>query len=550
MLRKSLALVLLLAACSDEPAAPAPAPAALIIDRKSFDFGEWEAGKSSAEQLFTVRNASPANVESVSVSVEGSDSFSLASSTCEKYLAAGMECEVRVRFAPRLGGTHSARLKVAGAPSVEQTELQGTGFAWVDVSSMPPGTRVMAGDDSFTCTQPCRQAVRKAEVTLYAGPEGFPTWGAACASAPRNGCLLRLDASKSVALEAWTPLYQWEVRRSRPPVTVAPLANGSIVVLDALGVTSLDSAGQERWSLPMNDYKMAVTSDGYISLVRYDGLVSQYDSNGRIRWTYTPSEYIYSARTVADGLGNTYVLGVKVNSDATQTLKLVALSREGVELWSASISEAQFNYSLGLGVVADGSSVYVAGSAFNREAPPPANPVFVKNFIQKLTPAGVVLWTKEVNWVQVSFAHTGEMISIVNLVSPPGGVMSWWMDPEGNVLWNAQTPTGEGPGVADTYVFASNAGAAPRLLFGGHELLPGTETYGRGWFADMGDRSKLVRGSVTYIDSPYGNGAWVSSLAYTSSARHVVVGGGFGSSADTAEGFIRLYDARTLTMER
>ena len=550
MFRKSLSLVLLLSACSDEPEEPV-VPAALVIDRKSFDFGELEAGKSSAEQLFTVRNASPANVESVSVSVEGSDSFTLASSTCEKYLAAGMECEVRVRFAPRLGGTHSARLKVAGAPSVEQTELQGTGFAWVDVSSMPPGTRVMAGDDSFTCTQPCRLAVRKAELTLYAPPDGFPTWGAACASAPRGGCLLRLDASKSVALEAWAPLYQWEVRRSRPPMTVAPLANGSIIVLDALGVTSLDSTGQERWALSLPaTMKLAVTSDGYISVLRYTGTVTQYDSDGRERWTYTSPDYLYSGHMVADGLGNTYVLASRGSSDPTQVLKLIALSRDGVQLWSTLINEAQLNFPTGLGVVRDGSSVYVGGGAFNQEAPPPAPPTSVKRFLKKFTSAGAVLWTKEGNWSDMSFAPTGDMISVINFSSAPGGLIAMWTDPEGNELWRVQTPTGQGPGVADTFAFPSNVSTAPRLLFGGHELLLGNETYGRGWFADMGDRSKLVRGPVTYIDSPYGNGAWVSSLAYTTSARQLVVGGGFGSSASTAEGFIRLYDSRTLTMER
>ncbi|MBN8233205.1 choice-of-anchor D domain-containing protein [Corallococcus macrosporus] len=555
MFRKSLSVVLLgvpflFGACSDEPDEPV-VPTALIIDRKSFDFGDWEVGKPPAEQLFTVRNASPGNVESVSVSVEGSDSFTLTSSTCEKYLAAGMECEVRVGFAPRLGGTHSARLKVGGASSVEQTSLQGTGFAWVEVSSLPSGTRVVAGDGSFTCTQPCRQAVRKAEVTLYAGPEGFPAWSAACASAPRGGCLLRLDASKSAALETWVPLYQWEVRRSRPPVTVAPLANGSIVVLDALSVTSLDSTGQERWSLPLSaDWKLAVTSDGHISLLRYNGSVTQYDSDGRVRWTYRPQESLFSKHVVADGMGNTYVLTSKVTSDTAQVLKLFALSRDGVELWSAIVNEAHLTFSSGLGVVGDGSAVYVSGSAYNRTEPPPANPVFVKNFVQKLTPAGVVLWTKEVNYGEVSFAHTGDMSSIIKLVSPPGGLQASWTDPDGKQLWSAQTPTGQGPGVVDTFAFPPNDTTAPRLLLGGHELRPGTDTYGRGWFADMGDRSGLVRGSITYIDSPYNDGAWVSSLAYTSPARQVVVGGGFGSSADSATGFIRLYDPRTLTLER
>ncbi|RKH67100.1 choice-of-anchor D domain-containing protein [Corallococcus aberystwythensis] len=553
MVRKSLFPVLLLGApllfgaCSDEPAAE------LIIDRKSFDFGEWEVGKPSGEQLFTVRNNSPQDVESVSVSIEGSDTFVISSNTCEKYLAAGLECELRVRFTPRLGGASSARLKVAGASSVLQTELQGTGFAWVEVTSMPPGTYVDAGDDSFTCTQPCRHAVRKAELTLYAGPEGFPTWSKACAGAPRGGCQLRLDASKSVALEAWSPVYQWEVRRSSPPVLVAPLGDGRIVVQDALGVTALDGAGQERWSLPLTaTAKLAVTSDGFVSLLRYDATVTQYDRDGRVRWTYTPEVFSSAGpagQMVADVLGNTYVLLAQGSNDTAVVTKLVVLSREGVETWSAVVSEAQITYPLGLGIVGNGSFVYVAGTAYNR-GPAPQELVFVKNFVRKLTSAGAAVWTKERPWGDVAFSLTGEMISVISIGSPPGGFRVSWMDSEGNELWNSQTPQGKGPGVVDTYAFPAHFDPVPRLLFGGHELRPGIETYGRGWFGDMGDSSKLSPGPITYIDSPSGNGAWVSTLTYADPARHVVVGGGFGDRANPTEGFIRLYDPRALTTER
>ncbi|MHA7630206.1 choice-of-anchor D domain-containing protein [Corallococcus sp. M7] len=550
MFRKSLSLVLLLGApilfgaCSDEPAA-------LIIDRKSFDFGEVEVGRSPGEQLFTVRNASPRDVESVSMSIEGSESFSIASNTCEKYLAAGMECEVRVRFSPALGGTHSARLHVTGAPSVHATELQGTGFAWVDVTSIPPGTRVVAGDDSFTCTQPCRHAVRTAELTLYAGPEGFPTWSAACTNAARSGCLLRLDASKSVALSAWSPFYRWEVRRSRPPMTVAPLADGNIVVQDTLGVTSLDSAGLERWSLPIGSTsKLVVTSDWHISVLHYGGTVTQYDGDGRVRWTYTPSQPSPSeGHMVADVFGNTYVLLTQGSHDTVLSMKLIALSREGIERWSTVIREAQLNFPLGLGVMGDGNSVYVGGNAYNRGTNP-QELVLVKSYIRKLTPAGVALWTKEGTWGSVAFTLTGEMVSVFNEGSLPGGFAASWMDANGNVLWQSQTSLGKGPGTVDAFVFPSNFNLEPRLLFGGHEILPGTSAYGRGWFGDMGDRSMLAPGRITYVDSPYGNGAWVSTLAYADLARHVVVGGGFGHPSEPTEGFIRLYDPRTLSMEQ
>ncbi|WP_375744186.1 choice-of-anchor D domain-containing protein [Corallococcus interemptor] len=548
MFRKSLSLVLLLGApllfgaCSDEPA--------LIIDRKSFDFGDLEVGEATAEQLFTVRNASPHDVASVGVSVEGSDAFAITSNTCEKYLAAGMECEVRVRYAPRLGGTHSASLKVAGAPSAERTELQGTAFAWVDVTSLPPGTRIVAGDDSFTCTQPCRHAVRTAELTLYVNPEGFPTWSAACASAPRSGCLLRMDASKVVALNAWLPLYQWEVRRSRPPMAIAPLPYGNIVVLDSLGVTSLDGAGQERWSLTVpGTARLVVTSDGAISLLRYDGTVTQYDSEGRPRWTYSAQGIRSGEFMTADTLGNTYVLLTQGNENTAVVMKLIALSREGVELWSTVINEGPINYPSGLGVMGDGSHVYVVGGVYKRGATP-QELVFEKNFTQKLTPAGVALWTKPASPGGVSFTPSGEMLFVFSNYSPPGGVVASWSDSDGDVLWESQTRPEKGPGVVDTYAAPPNFNTVPRLLLGGHELLPGTNTYGRGWFADMGDRTKLAPGAITYIESPYGNGAWVSSVVYSFPARHVVVGGGFGSHVEPVEGFIRLYDPLTLTMER
>ncbi|NRD55438.1 choice-of-anchor D domain-containing protein [Corallococcus exiguus] len=553
MFRKSLSLMLLLGApilfgaCSDEPAA------ALVIDRKSFDFGDVEVGKFPVEQLFTVRNASPQDVESVSVSVEGSEFFAITSNTCEKYLAAGMECEVRVRFAPLLGGTHSARLKVTGADSVNPAELQGTAFVWVDVTSMPPGTRVVAGDDSFTCTQPCRHAVRKTELTLYAGPEGFPTWGNACANVARGGCLLHLSASRSVALVAFSPLYQWEVLRSSPPMTVAPLADGNIVVQDALGVTSLDRFGYERWSVPVSSMsKLVVTSDWYLSVLSYNGTVTQYDGDGRVRWTYTPPQQSSSeGHVVADVFGNTYVLMTQGSHDTALAMKLVALSREGVERWSTVISEAQLNSPFGLGVMGDGTSVYVGGNAYTRGTNP-QDLVFVKSFIRKLTPVGGTQWTKEGSWGAVAFTLSGEMVSFINNGTPPGGFTAAWFDSAGNALWNTQTSPGQGPGLVDAHTFPSNFNLAPRLLLGGHEMGPGTNvyTYGRGWFADMGDRSKLAPGPITYIDSPLGNGAWVSTLAYADLERHVVVGGGFGTLAEPAGGFIRLYDPRTLTMER
>ena len=106
MLRNPLLSLLLLVgtsafvvACSDDPEDPPkaePEPTAvLIIDREALDFGEVEVGQASPEHLFTVRNASPAAAQAVSMALDGTG-FAIVASTCERFLDAGRECQVRV----------------------------------------------------------------------------------------------------------------------------------------------------------------------------------------------------------------------------------------------------------------------------------------------------------------------------------------------------------------------------------------------------------------------------------------------------------------------
>ncbi|AFE05064.1 putative lipoprotein [Corallococcus coralloides DSM 2259] len=330
------------------------------------------------------------------------------------------------------------------------------------------------------------------------------------------------------------------------------MSNGNIVVQDTLGVTSLDGDGQERWSLPVGSTsKLVVTSDWHISLLHSTGTVTQYDGDGRSRWTFTPQVGSSGQHMAADAFGNTYVLLTQGNFDTGVALKLISLSREGVERWSTVISEAPINIALGLGVMGDGSSVYVGAVAYNRGAGP-QELVFVKSYVRKLNPAGVALWTKEGSFGTVSFTPSGERVNVNNIGTPPGGFEATWVDSDGNVLWKTQTSPNKGPGMVDTHVFPSNFNLVPRLLVGGHEQGPSTElySYGRGWFADMGDRTKLTPGPITYIDSRDGSGAWVSTLAFADLALHVVVGGGFGTPGEPKGGFIRLYDPRTLSTAR
>lgn len=546
MFRKSLSLLMLLGApvlfgaCSDDEE-PKPAPAALIIDRETLDFGDVEVGRSSGEQLFTVRNASPSAVEAVAMSIDGLG-FVITSNTCEKYLDAGKECEVRVKFAPRLPGTFSAHLRVDGAPSVDATELKGTAFSWVEVTSLPPGARVAAGDDSFTCTQPCRQLVRTTDVTLYAGPEGFPTWSGDCATAPRGGCLLHMDGAKSVALQVLAPFYQWEVRLSGPPMTVATTPNGDVLVQDVNSLMRLSITGQVLWTLNVGGaMKVAVDSFGNTYVLRSDGSVSRLAADGQTVWTYTPQgELPYGYHLVVGADGDIFVLLGLGRYDTARWLKLVRLSPQGSERWNAILTEGQLNFAGGLGVDAQGQA-YVSGSAYNQGATP-QDPVFVKSFFRKFTSAGAMLWNKDESWYGFAVNASGEVVATSSIGAPPGGFWLWWIGADGVMQWSVQTPTGKGPGMVDTQGFAPNG----TLLLGGHETVAGNDdgTTGRGWFAVLNPQTRAP-GPVTYVAAP----AEVRSLSLGPTG-HVVVSGALGNTSGASQGFVRLYDPRVLTTEK
>jgi hypothetical protein len=295
MLRKPLLPLLLLlgapvlfGACSGSDDEEKPVPAALIIDRESVDYGELEVGQTSPEQLFTIRNASPSTVESVSMSIDGLG-FTITATTCERYLDAGMECEVRVKFTPPLAGSYEARLKVDGAPAVDQSVLRGAAVSWVEVASMPAGVRVVAGSNEWSCDQPCRMPVRKGELTLRTSSEGFPDWGGDCAATTHNGCLLRMDGPKRVLVRSFTPPLLWEVRRDFVPLNVATAPNSDILVQDSSNLTRLSYAGQVLWTISIpNTSKMALDGAGNVYLMDYFGRVTRRAADGHELWGHTP----------------------------------------------------------------------------------------------------------------------------------------------------------------------------------------------------------------------------------------------------------------------
>jgi hypothetical protein len=114
------------------------APAATLS--AGFDFGAQSVGTHGAAHSFTLRNEGAAPLELAGVSLVGAspDQFVLSGDECtDAVLAAGDECQLRVRFAPESVGAKTARLRVGSATGPFSASLSGTG-------SLPTGGPVSA----------------------------------------------------------------------------------------------------------------------------------------------------------------------------------------------------------------------------------------------------------------------------------------------------------------------------------------------------------------------------------------------------------------------
>ncbi|WP_426755974.1 hypothetical protein [Myxococcus sp. Y35] len=546
MLRKPLLPLLLSAsvlstACSDSDGEKKPDPAVLIIDRDVVDFGELEVGQASPEHLFTVRNASPWAVESVSVKVEGRG-FTITANTCERFLDAGMECEVRVRFSPPLAGPSEALLEVEGAPDVDSAVLKGMGVGYVEVRSMPgDGALVVAEGEGWSCEEPCRVPVRKAQVTLRATPRGFPTWGGDCAVVAGGGCSLVIDGTKVVSLEELDPVLRWEARRDSHPRSVAVSTGGDILVLEVGQLQRFSSTGLLLWSVPVSGgVKMVPDGASNAYVVDYSGRVTRYGVGGQAEWTFAEAaEYPSWHELAVSASGHVYVLLTLGNAEHARQLKLIALSPQGTERWSLLFDEGQFNFASGLAVNARGE-VYLSGSAFNRSATS-SELLLVKSYFRKYSTEGALQWETQDNWNLFAVSAEGATSTLVPDSLPTGGFTQWWIGANGDTQWSAATPNG--PGLVTLHTFAPSG----TLLVGGNELLASGTGAGRGWFSAMSLTTRTP-GPVTYVEGSTGTGGPVriSGLALTPTG-HVVVIGGFGAITDQGEGYIRVYDGRVLT---
>jgi hypothetical protein len=128
---------------SDDPTSPTQVPLtgtgtdpAQTVSPSSLDFGKQLVGTTSALQTVTLGNgpgaSAPDVIEAVDIAGADADRFQIVSDSCSgQTLAAGAQCQVKVRFVPTTVGTRTALLEIASddSSSPASVPLEGEGVA-------------------------------------------------------------------------------------------------------------------------------------------------------------------------------------------------------------------------------------------------------------------------------------------------------------------------------------------------------------------------------------------------------------------------------------
>jgi hypothetical protein len=131
------------AAWADAPVGPvvdAAAPAQLVLEPASHDFGAATLGATTLPVPFMVTNRGGTASGAVSAVVSDPSSFAISDTTCAGPLGPGASCTVDVVFAPTLtAGPKSALLTVAATPGgMAEAMLSGAGLTPGQLTITPP----------------------------------------------------------------------------------------------------------------------------------------------------------------------------------------------------------------------------------------------------------------------------------------------------------------------------------------------------------------------------------------------------------------------------
>lgn len=375
------------AACTSEEE---PEPGLLVLDRDSFDFGQLMVGQTSAERVFTIRNAGPDALDGLEVRLESTDAFLLVGTTCVGWLEASETCTATVAFAPGQAGAVRGDLVVEADRADARADLAGTGAVLVRMTNTAAGNPLVVSEPAgIRCGSVCEAIFTVPEVVLTVPDGGFATWSGPCETTAGGPCLLRLQGETSVALLDFASAVQWIFNGSG--LLNSLMIDSQNNVIGAGGgsplLFKLSPAGEVLWQTDDFGAGLAAATDsqGNIALASFTS-VWKIDGSGEAQWGPVVPSLITEIRNVAfDPAGNLYVAGAQ-RSTTESIVHLVKYDGNGARLWSQDYFPATMNEVMGLAVDGDGN-VIIAGFAI-------AEGLTVQ-FLRKYDEDGNELWTNE-----------------------------------------------------------------------------------------------------------------------------------------------------------
>jgi hypothetical protein len=429
------------AACGDEepPDPMMPGPGLLVIDRDFSDFGLLLVGQTSAEAVFTIRNAGPDALDGLDARLE-SDAFTVLGTTCVGWLAASQTCTVTVAFTPAQVGTVLGDLVVTADGAEARASLAGIGAARVRLTNTAASNPIVVSEPAgIRCGSTCEAIFTVPEIVLSIPDGAFATWSGLCETTRGGPCRLRLEGETSVALLDATSAVEW--------LTTGPLvhqvlidAENNVIVTGggAPTVSKLSPAGEVVWQVDGlgSAIAAAVDAQGNIALANYAG-VWKLDGAGNTLWGPVPVDPITEIRGVElDPAGNLYVTGMQPSATSTgRVVQLVKYDSDGNSLWSRTYAPATDSEVLDLAVDGDGNAILCGF-----ENPTPVEAGLTGQFLRKYDGDGNVLWTDEnvsITGFELAVDGAGNIFLADRIGGGvPGSYTIQKYTPDGALLWS------------------------------------------------------------------------------------------------------------------
>lgn len=115
---------------------------AVQLTQNILDFGNQTAKETSSEQTITLKNTGKAELSSIRIVIDGEqgrDFNILNSSTCERTLAAGANCRIKVTFTPKAAENSKATLSIisSASSSPDNITIKGSGVEDKEPNTTP-----------------------------------------------------------------------------------------------------------------------------------------------------------------------------------------------------------------------------------------------------------------------------------------------------------------------------------------------------------------------------------------------------------------------------